>query len=111
MSCDSLPDWVAAFNASGAAERYRTPWNTLREINTYAESGLDNVPYESAFKGESAPVFPHDLPILWEGNGKYGILRYTPFGNSLTLDFALEAIEAEELGANAIIGVRFPIFS
>ena len=27
---DSLPDWVAAFNDSEAAERYRTPWKTLR---------------------------------------------------------------------------------
>ena len=99
---DSLPDWVAAFNDSEAAERYRTPWKTLRETNTYAESGLDDVPYESPFRGEEAPVFPHDLPALWEANGNFDILRYTPFGNSLTLDFALEAIDSEELGVDII---------
>ena len=99
---DSLPAWVAAFNESEAAEAYRVPWNTLREINTYAESGLDDVPYESPFKGEAAPVFPHDLPAHWEANGNFDMLRATPFGNSLTLDFALKAIESEELGADII---------
>jgi predicted AlkP superfamily pyrophosphatase or phosphodiesterase len=99
---ETLPDWVVAFNESEAAEAYRTAWTTLREINTYAESGLDNVPYESPFKGEAAPVFPHDLPALWEANGNFDILRPTPFGNSLTLDFALKAIESEQLGADII---------
>ncbi|MDX1333174.1 MAG: alkaline phosphatase PafA [Robiginitalea sp.] len=99
---DTLPAWVADFNESDAVEAYRIPWETLRDINTYAESGLDDVPYESPFQGEAAPVFPHDLPALWEANGNFDILRATPFGNSLTLDFALKAIEAEELGADII---------
>ena len=99
---NSLPSWVEAFNESEAAEAYRIPWKTLRPINTYAESGLDDVPYESPFRGEAAPVFPHDLPALWEENGRFDLLRSTPYGNSLTLDFALKAIEAEELGADII---------
>lgn len=99
---DSLPAWVVDFNESEAAERYRTPWKTLREINTYAESGLDDVPYESPFQGEAAPVFPHDLPALWEANGKFDMLRSTPYGNSLTLDFALRAIDGEQLGTDII---------
>ncbi|MEJ2162003.1 MAG: alkaline phosphatase family protein [Robiginitalea sp.] len=99
---ETLPKWVREFNASGAADRYRKVWEPLKKVTTYAESGLDNVPYESAFAGEAAPVFPHDLPALWEGNGAFDILRPTPFGNSLTLDFALEAIRAEELGKDII---------
>lgn len=99
---EALPPWVAAFNNSGAAASYKKPWETLRKINTYAESGPDDVPYESPFTGEAAPVFPHDLPALWEANGNYDMLRPTPFGNSLTVDFALEAIRAEELGADII---------
>ncbi len=99
---DALPGWVRKFNASGAADRYKRVWEPLKNINTYAESGLDDVPYESPFKGAEAPVFPHDLPELWEENGGYDILRPTPFGNSLTLDFAMEAIEAEELGSDII---------
>ena len=99
---EALPQWVVEFNNSGAAASYKKPWETLKKINTYAESGLDNVPYESPFAGEQAPVFPHDLPALWEANGGYDILRPTPFGNSLTLDFALEAIRGEQLGADII---------
>jgi predicted AlkP superfamily pyrophosphatase or phosphodiesterase len=99
---DSLPAWVQEFNASDAAQRYKRVWNTAEDINTYLESGLDNVPYEGLIDGEAAPVFPHDLPALWEDNGNYGLLRITPFGNSLTLDFALEALEHESLGKDLI---------
>lgn len=99
---DQLPDWVQRFNNSGAAAAYRKDWEPLRDLDTYVESGPDNVPYEGLIDGEQAPVFPHKLPELWDANGSFGLLRITPFGNSLTTDFALEALEAEALGADAI---------
>ena len=99
---ETLPEWVRAFNASDAAEKYKRIWEPAKPLNTYAESGLDNVVYESAFNGQAAPVFPYDLPALWEDNGQFGLLRVTPFGNSLTLDFALAALEAEGLGDDLI---------
>ena len=98
----ALPDWVDAFNASSAVEAYKKPWVPLHDLATYQESGPDNVPYESPFSGEQAPVFPHDLPALWEANGAFELLRLTPYGNSLTVDFALEALDKEGLGADAI---------
>jgi len=58
----------------------------------------DDNPYEGTFKGEEKPVFPHKLPILKEKNGGSNILNSTPFGNSLTTDFALAAIKNENLG-------------
>jgi predicted AlkP superfamily pyrophosphatase or phosphodiesterase len=97
-----LPSWVQKFNASKRVEAYKKPWNTLKKINNYVESVPDNVRYESVFKGEEAPVFPHDLPGLWDANGKFEILRITPYGNSLTLDFALEALDQEGLGEDDI---------
>jgi predicted AlkP superfamily pyrophosphatase or phosphodiesterase len=66
------------------------------------ESGPDNVPYEGLINGEQAPVFPHKLPELWDANGGFGLLRITPFGNSLTTDFALEALNSEALGADDV---------
>lgn len=99
---DKLPKWVKKFNGSGNANSYRKPWNTLEKISKYVESNPDDVPYESAFRGEKDPVFPHDLPKLWDENGKYEILRLTPFGNSMTLDFALEALDEEDLGEDEI---------
>lgn len=99
---DQLPEWVEKFNASEKALDYKKPWSTLQKIDKYVESVADNVPYESPFKGEALPVFPHDLPALWEANGKYELLRITPYGNSLTLDFALEALDQEDLGKDNI---------
>jgi predicted AlkP superfamily pyrophosphatase or phosphodiesterase len=99
---EELPKWVQKFNASDAAAKYKKPWTTLKNINTYLESGADDNPYEGAFSGETAPVFPHDLPALWEANGQFDILRGTAYGNSLTTDFALAALEGEGLGKDQI---------
>ncbi|WP_067037693.1 alkaline phosphatase PafA [Allomuricauda sp. CP2A] len=99
---NALPQWVSDFNTSDAVEAYKKPWNTLKPINTYVESGLDNNSYEEKIDGETDTSFPHDLPTLWEDNGQFGLLRITPFGNSITADFALAALEEEDLGADTI---------
>ncbi len=99
---NALPKWVLDFNASDKVEQYKKPWTTLKDINTYLESGLDNTKYEGLFKGEHAPVFPHDIPALWEANGKFNILRTTPYGNSITTDFAIAALTEEQLGTDII---------
>lgn len=116
---NTLPEWVTKFNAENRAAQYLSkPWETLLPIAQYTESSADDVAWEGAFKGEVKPVFPHDLPALSatpsaavQGNLKAGsenvpaatsrnldLIRSTPFGNSLTADFALETIRAEQLG-------------
>ncbi len=115
---NSLPEWVTKFNAENRAAQYLDkPWTTLLPIAQYTESTADDVPWEGAFKGEAKPVFPHDLPILSAGTSpavtpsqptgaekvpaavrNLDLIRSTPFGNSLTADFALETIRAEQLG-------------
>ncbi len=99
---ESLPQWVQDFNNSNAVESYKKPWKTLKPIQTYRESGADNNSYEGLFKGESAPVFPHDLSKLWNTNEQYDILKYSPYGNSITTDFAIAALAGENLGIDAI---------
>nr|WP_247716546.1 alkaline phosphatase PafA [Sinomicrobium weinanense] len=99
---DELPKWVDKFNRSGKVKEYMTTWNTLYDIDTYAESGPDDNPYEGKFKGEKTPTFPHKLKKLEKHNGGYDILKSTPYGNSLTADFALAAIDGEELGQDDI---------
>ncbi|WP_461532200.1 alkaline phosphatase PafA [Sinomicrobium sp.] len=99
---DKLPKWVDKFNRSGKTKSYIKPWTPLYDINSYVESGLDDTPYEAPFKGEKSPVFPHDLKKLMKNNKGYEILKSVPFGNSLTLDFALEAIDGENLGQDEI---------
>jgi predicted AlkP superfamily pyrophosphatase or phosphodiesterase len=92
-----LPQWVQQFNGRKLPEQYLSqPWATLLPIEQYTESTADDVPWESPFANEGRPVFPHNLPAI-RGN-TFGLLPNTPFGNSLTTEFALEAIRAEQLG-------------
>ncbi|ETN96617.1 alkaline phosphatase PafA [Zhouia amylolytica] len=95
---DELPKWVTRFNKSDAAKQYKKEWNTLYDIETYTASGTDKNNFEGKFKGEKDAVFPHKLNKLWKENNEYDIIKATPFGNSLTTDFAIAAIEGEELG-------------
>jgi len=97
---DELPEWVQKFNCSKAVERYKKTWNTLQSVQTYVESGSDRNAYEGLSKGETYSGFPHEIDKVWDENGLFSSLAATPFGNSILTDFALEAIEKEELGAD-----------
>lgn len=106
-----LPAWVRQFNAEKSIDKYKQVWNTLNPISTYVESGEDVSDYENTARGESNSGFPHLLPELWDQNGQYSALRATPFGNSLTADFALAALENEGLGKDEITDVLAVSFS
>jgi predicted AlkP superfamily pyrophosphatase or phosphodiesterase len=94
----ALPEWVNKFNAKDKAREYLgKDWSTLLSIHQYTESLPDENPYEGLMKGETKPVFPHNLPQIFTQEG-YELIRNTPFGNSLVKDFSLEAIQAEKLG-------------
>ncbi|MAS21263.1 MAG: alkaline phosphatase [Leeuwenhoekiella sp.] len=98
---DQLPKWVQEFNASAKAKNYLKEWNTLKPIETYVESGADLNTYEGGFRGKEDAVFPYDLEKLAPENGGYTLLKSTPYGNNLTTDFALEALDAEALGQDS----------
>lgn len=102
---NSLPQWVNEFNASGVVETYLKTWNTLYDINSYKESGTDSNQYERILNGENESSFPHHLDKLKTENGGFHVVANSPFGNSLTTDFTLKAIEAEELGKDHITDV------
>lgn len=106
-----LPEWVKTFNASVAAESYLKVWNTLYDIKTYTESGSDENLYEGGFRGKEKATFPYDLMSLKDQNGGYDILKATPYGNSLTTDFALAAIDAEQLGKDEFTDILTVSFS
>ncbi len=96
---DSLPLWVQNFNEKKLAENYlNQTWNTLYPIETYKQSIEDNNDFEAAFAGKETPTFPYHLDSLKKGNGELGLIASTPFGNTMTLDFAIAAIEGENLG-------------
>lgn len=97
---NALPKWVADFNNSNQAESYLKIWNTLKPIASYTESGPDESPYEKKLKGTEKSVFPYDLKALASQNGNFDIIKETPFGNDITTDFAIAAIDGENLGNN-----------
>ncbi|HLK28667.1 MAG TPA: alkaline phosphatase PafA [Puia sp.] len=92
-----LPSWVNDFNNKNEiGELIKNGWSTLYPINTYIQSDSDNQSYEGKFKGESASSFPHDIKKIYETSK--GSFRTTPYGNTLTLDFAKAAVENYGLG-------------
>lgn len=99
---NELPQWVKEVNDQKLAETYlKLDWNTLYPIDTYTQSSPDNSDrYEGKFAGMDAPTFPIKTSVLYKnkpGPG-VGLIRNTPYGNTLTLDFAVSAINNEQLG-------------
>lgn len=100
-----LPKWVERFNASKTVKSYLKDWNTLYNIKTYTESGDDLNDFEHGFDGKETATFPYDLKRLSKTNDGFDILKTTPYGNSIVTDFAMEAIEGEDLGKDDITDV------
>jgi predicted AlkP superfamily pyrophosphatase or phosphodiesterase len=93
----TLPAWVQAFNNRQEPERLVAGgWNTLYPIGSYTQSTADDEPWEGLDAGASASVFPHDVARLYQLN--HESIRSTPFGNTLTLNFAKAAVEGYALG-------------
>lgn len=94
---NKLPDWLDEFNKKNLSDYYlEKVWNTLYPIDTYSESTPDDNEFEDMFKGETRPVFPHNIPELKAKNPN--ILRTCPYGNTFTKDIALEIIKNEKFG-------------
>ncbi len=96
-----LPAWVNAFNNRHLAEKYlKQDWNPLYPISTYIQSEPDNNLHEGKFSGMDAPTLPVKTSQMYKGNT--GMIRSTPYGNSITLDLARAAVESERLGSSPV---------
>lgn len=102
---NELPKWVKDFNTSNITESYFKEWQTLYPIETYTESGSDLNTFERIFEGKESATFPYDLEALKAHNGNFKIIAESPYGNNLTTDFALAAIDGEQLGKDSITDV------
>ncbi len=93
-----LPNWVEEMNNTRPGKFYLgNKWESMFPIMEYEESFSDNNDYEETHLWETAPVFPHDYSTVTEKEG-YGFVKYTPMGNTMTMDFAERAIVKENLG-------------
>ncbi|MDE5439115.1 alkaline phosphatase family protein [Elizabethkingia meningoseptica] len=97
-----LPKWVDDFNNRNIpAQLVANGWNTLLPISQYTESSADNVAWEGLLGSKKTPTFPYtDLAKDYEA--KKGLIRTTPFGNTLTLQMAEAAIDGNQMGADNI---------
>lgn len=94
-----LPQWVNEFNKRRLPEAYASKkWERLLPAEAYTESFAGWEKYKHGEYVNFPGDFPHDIPALKASMGNYGILRFTPSGNSLALDFALETLEKMDLG-------------
>jgi predicted AlkP superfamily pyrophosphatase or phosphodiesterase len=94
----SLPNWVNQFNAKKLPDSLlKNNWQTVLDKYQYIESTEDDKWYEKNFSNEKNSAFPHNVYEMTKDG--YDVIRSTPFGNTLTIEFAKQAIEGEQLGA------------
>ena len=97
---NSLPTWVNDFNAMKFSDSYlNSTWSLLRPAKYYADCLPDSNSFEAGFN--KINYFPYDLKKIRAKND-YSLLRETPFGNSLTANFAIRLIQNEQLGKDDI---------
>ncbi len=96
---EALPLWLEDFNKLNLADNYlNQEWKTVYPIDQYKESGPDDTPYETKWKGKDRPVFPYNLKEMRKLSPDYELLAITPFGNDLLAELAKTVIDAESLG-------------
>ena len=98
---DAYPEWVLDWNAAGhVASHADTSWTLSHDPATYTFGERDDQDWEVDFPGYGR-VFPH---AFGPGDGDYftTLLTLSPVGDELTLDFAIDLIDAEEIGQDDI---------
>ena len=98
----ALPNWVEQFNSSGKVDSYFKVWNTLYDISSYTTSGKDLNTFEGSLGNNKTTSFPYTIN---KETDSYSILKAIPYGNSLTTDFAIAALDGEQLGKDTITDV------
>ncbi len=100
-----FPDWVTAFNASHAADRwFDRDWTRFRpQLDYLALTGWDNAAGEGT-GSKQGTTFPHPTTGGLKAPGKayYEALANSPFGNELLLEFAKRCVVEEKLGADDV---------
>lgn len=95
-----LPQWAVNFNNQRLALQYlQKNWDLIISREKYVSLLPDSNQYEKSILSNRPPKFPYDFSEYVK-NQKVSILKYTPYGNSILIDFAKECIVNEKLGKN-----------
>ncbi|WP_419870197.1 alkaline phosphatase PafA [Chryseobacterium sp. CT-SW4] len=99
---NDLPQWLKSFNAQDLPDKLvANGWNTMLPISQYTESSPDNSPWEGLLGSAKTPTFPYNN-LAADYSARKDNIRYTPFGNTLTLKLAAASVEGEKLGGDNI---------
>ncbi|MDX1912334.1 MAG: alkaline phosphatase family protein [Saprospiraceae bacterium] len=107
---DASGSWITStyYPDSAGLPQWLRDYNARRWPDTFLQKTweLGHAPTESFanwnFVGKYASMtggFPHDFAAA-RAKGGYGVLRFTPYGNTLVTNFAIETIHKMELGAD-----------
>jgi predicted AlkP superfamily pyrophosphatase or phosphodiesterase len=90
----NLPAWVTAFNDRKLpASALGKSWERIREPNEYLFA--DDAPGEGKLHGETNSVFNHTINTSTNG---FDTVYSSPFADEILTQFAIAAMDAEELG-------------
>lgn len=110
-----LPQWVIDFNGKNLPDQFLSEdWDMLKGA-PYPEAHPDQSDFEYGLFGD-VTNFPYRLTKMQKSSteGPYEVIRHIPAGNKLLAEFALTAIEREQLGQDAatdLLSIAFSGFS
>jgi predicted AlkP superfamily pyrophosphatase or phosphodiesterase len=90
-----LPRWVRDYNARRWPDTFLAKTWELGHTPTESFANWDF----AGMYGNLPLGLPHDFASA-RASGGYGVLRFTPYGNTLVTNFAMRTIENMELGAD-----------
>lgn len=95
---DSLKSWNTEFRKTNGVDNYlKQSWNLLYPIEKYTYGKQDNSPYEQLLGGKTTPTFPYDFTGL-PRDQQLELFTSMPSANTYLTDFALHAMQSEQLG-------------
>jgi predicted AlkP superfamily pyrophosphatase or phosphodiesterase len=90
----NLPTWVSEFNNRKLGSNYLgKTWSRMHETNEYLFS--DVAPGEGKLHGETNSIFEH---VVHTSTNGFDTVYATPFADEMLTEFAIKAIDAEQLG-------------
>ncbi len=96
---EKLPDWVVKFNKENRVKKYiEAGWKPSLSLDAYTASLPDDNLYEKIFVGEEKPLLPKNFKKLADANNPNELVRLSPYGNTITFDFAKAAVMNEDMG-------------
>lgn len=95
-----LPKYVKDFNKTDFTAKFlKDGWNTLYPLESYFQHTPDDNPYEGYYVKDEKVTFPIKTGEIMVKNGR-DVIKATPFGNTITLNFAKEVLVNEDMGNN-----------